>query len=219
MRKNPDTGILPAICLFLGAAAYPWLVHQALTVSLEQRANYSLASAATLLLIVALLSAHSRYRRLLLCACLALGFFFYRYPTWLISHIAWLYLSEYSLFNCLLCFGFARSLTAGRTPMITQFAMLIRGSISPAIASYTRAITLAWAVFFGTLVLVSLTLFLLATHQIWSLFATILTPALVCAMFSGEYLIRLRLLPQETHEGFMATLRAVRTRACPEKQA
>jgi uncharacterized membrane protein len=213
------SGTISMIGLFLGMVAYPWLVYQTLSGPQEQRAGYSLASAALLLLIVTLLSTKSRYRLPALGICLALGFFFYSNPTWLISNIAWLYLLEYSTFNCLLCFGFARTLAVGRTPMITQFATLIRNAatpaieVTPAITVYTRAVTWAWVLFFGVLILISLMLFLLGSYQSWSLFATALTPILVLVMFAGEYIIRLRLLPQEKHEGIIAMLRALCSRS------
>lgn len=199
------------IPILLGTVAYPWLVHQTLTSPLEQRAIYSLASAGLLLFIVVLMSARSRYRIPILGACLLFSAYIARNQSVLIDHIAWLYLFEYSIFNCILCFSFARTLVEGRTPMITHFATLIRGgSISPAIAAYTRKVTWAWAVFFGILMLVSLVLFLFSTQQVWSLFTTTLTPFLVLAMFVCEYAVRLHLLPHERHSGLLSVLRLVR---------
>jgi uncharacterized membrane protein len=209
---SSGAGSLSTISLFLGAIAYPWLVHQTLTGPLAQRPLYGYASVISMTLLTVLLGWHSRYRVPILCAGFTLGFFFYAHSAWLITHIDWLYLLEYSVFNCILCFGFGRTLAPGQTPMVTQFAIRIRGAITPEIAVYTRAVTLAWVFFFGLLVLVSLMLFLWGSHQNWSLFATVLTPALVCLMFAIEYLIRLRLLPRIKHDGIISMLRALRSR-------
>ncbi|QFY43922.1 acyl carrier protein [Candidatus Methylospira mobilis] len=209
---SSGAGSLSTISLFLGAIAYPWLVHQTLTGPLTLRPLYGYASVISMTLPAVLLGWRSRYRLPILCGGFTLGFFFYGHQAWLIKHIDWFYLLEYSAFNSILCLGFGRTLTAGQTPMVTQFATRIRGAVTPDIAVYTRAVTLAWTVFFGILVLVSLMLFLLGSHYNWSLFATTLTPALVCLMFAIEYLIRLRQLPRIKHDGIISMLQTLLSR-------
>ena len=66
---------------------------------------------------------------------------------------------------------------------------------------------MAWTIFFVAMCVVSTALFVFAPIAAWSLFANLLTPALVAAMFGVEYLIRLRVLPRLEHRGLIESVR------------
>src|ERR1700680_1594435 len=92
---------------------------------------------------------HSRYRSILLVTFGVIGVTtFIRWDT-LERHFYWIYWIEHAGTQLILCLVFARTLSAGREPMCSYVARLVHGSLEPALARYTRQITIAWAVFFG----------------------------------------------------------------------
>jgi len=103
---------------------------------------------------------------------------------------------------------FGGSLTGNRTPMISVFARTVHGPLPPQLADYTRKITLARALLFGLLTVVSLGLFFTDRIAQWSLLANVLTPIIIVAMFVGEYAVRCRLLPRSMRSGLIRSVRA-----------
>ena len=85
---------------------------------------------------------------------------------------------------------FLRSLRPGQTDLITGLASRLRGSLTPGMLTYTRAVTRAWCVFFAAQLVVSVVLLLLAPHAVWSLFVNVLDAPSVLLMFAGEYTVR-----------------------------
>lgn len=115
----------------------------------------------------------------------------------LAHNVEWLYLAQHVSMNALLAIGFGATLAAGREPLCTRIARLIHGRLDEPTERYTRAVTLAWTGFFALMVAISLLLFAFAPVAIWSVFANLLTWPLVGLMFVAEYLLRLRVLPQD----------------------
>jgi uncharacterized membrane protein len=105
---------------------------------------------------------------------------------------------------------FAGSLRPGRTPLVSVLARRIRGRLSPAVALYTRHVTIVWCWFCIAQLVGSAMLLLMASHAVWSLFVNVLDTPLLAALFAGEYLMRRWRLPAEQHSPFMATLRSAR---------
>ncbi len=126
----------------------------------------------------------------------------------LLAHYAWAYLVEHA--GSLIVFGlvFGSTLRSGQTPLITRFAAMVRKSVSPAVARYTRGVTWAWTLFFGVMALASIFLFLTVSLADWALFASVWTPALVVAMFIAEYAMRCRILDRGDHSGPYEAVRA-----------
>jgi uncharacterized membrane protein len=91
--------------------------------------------------------------------------------------------------------------------------------MSPALARYTRGVTLAWTIFFGAVATVSVALFFLAPRPLWSAFANLLTLPLVGAMFAAEYAVRVRVLPPEERGGLADAARAYWQRPAPGRTA
>ncbi len=110
-------------------------------------------------------------------------------------------------FYAIMAFSFGRSLSKGRVPLCTQFADKIHGPLGAAELRYTRAVTVAWVVFFLLNIAVTLLLFRFAPSRIWSLFVNFLSAPLLLLMFAAEYAVRRRALPQVPRSGLIATLR------------
>ena len=123
-------------------------------------------------------------------------------------HTSMIYWIEHSATQSLLCIAFARSLAPGRVAMVTMFARMVHGTLAPDMERYTRQVTLAWSIFFGTMALVSTTLFFAAPVHVWSGFANFCTAPLVALMFVAEYAVRRRVLPDFDHAGIVAGVQA-----------
>jgi uncharacterized membrane protein len=105
---------------------------------------------------------------------------------------------------------FARTLRAGREPLVTGIARRVRGVLPPEVAGYTRRVTQAWCVFFACMAVASIVLFRFAPLPVWSLFANLLNPPLVAVMFVGEYLVRITRFRHLQHFPITAAARAFR---------
>ncbi len=99
----------------------------------------------------------------------------------------------------LLTFGL--TLRPGRDALLTTMARKVHGALTDEVTVYTRRATWAWCGFFATQLTTSVTLFLFAPLVVWSFFVNVLDLPLVAAMFTAEYLCRLRCLqdpPRQT---------------------
>ena len=125
-------------------------------------------------------------------------------------HFPSVFFLEHAGGNLLLAAVFGRTLAAGREPLVCAFARVAHGGgpLAPDIARYTRRLTLAWTIFFLTLFTVSCVLYFGGFLAAWSLFASLLSPALVGTMFVVEYAIRLRALPNHENVGIVGSVRA-----------
>lgn len=95
----------------------------------------------------------------------------------------------------MLLLTFARTLLAGRKPLCVSFAEIIHGGPLPADHErYAHKVTVAWVMFFGSIMLTSTLLFFFAPLASWSFFVNFLTLPLVALMFVAEYLLRRRVL-------------------------
>lgn len=95
---------------------------------------------------------------------------------------------------------FARTLAAGRVPLIQRIAEIERGAaLPPELARHARGVTWAWALLFIGMAITSLLLALYASQAAWSLFSNVLSYALIGALFIGEYVYRVWRYPQFPH--------------------
>ena len=99
------------------------------------------------------------------------------FPLWsmVIHNFYWVYWIDHAGAQLILSAIFARTLGAGREPLCSNFARMVHGTLDPAIAEYTRQITVVWMAFFGLMSIVSTALFFLTTPYTWSFFANFLT--------------------------------------------
>ena len=107
-----------------------------------------------------------------------------------------LYLAQHAGVHLFLAVGFGSTLRAGHTSLITTMAARVHRDFTPAMAIYTRKVTLAWTLYFIGMASVSLLLYAFASFDAWALFANLLTPIAAVVMFGAEYLLRYRLHPE-----------------------
>ncbi|MDP9091243.1 MAG: hypothetical protein M3O26_21220 [Pseudomonadota bacterium] len=117
------------------------------------------------------------------------------------------YLIQECGFYAIMAWSFARSLFKGRVPLCTQLADKVHGPLSALELSYTRKVTVAWAIFFLTNLALMFLLFEFAPSQIWSLYVNFLMLPMILLMFAIEYTVRRRVLPQVKRSSLIDTLR------------
>jgi len=162
---------------------------------------------------VALVAAwHSRLRipALLLCAAGAITVVLNLDS--LRNHAAWLYFVPHAGAMTLLGATFGSTLGCGHADALcSRIASFVhRTPLDADYLHYTWKVTFAWTAFFILSALVSVLLFFFGPIEAWSLFANLLTPVLLGAMFAGEYLIRQRVMPNRAHLSIAATIHAYR---------
>ncbi len=121
-----------------------------------------------------------------------------------------LYLAQHAGIHGFLAFVFGATLRAGHTPLITTLARRVHRKVTPAMDAYTRKCTIAWVVYFAGMASVSVALYAFAPFDMWALFANLLTPVTLAAMFVGEYLLRYRLHPEFERASFADAIRSYR---------
>jgi uncharacterized membrane protein len=114
----------------------------------------------------------------------------------------------------ILAFGFGRSLLSGQTALCTRWATMVHGPLSEPVQHYTRAVTLAWTLFFAGISLTGALLYAFAPLPVWSIFSNFLTLPLAALMFAIEYEVRRHRLPwmqratlADTARAYLATMR------------
>ena len=126
-----------------------------------------------------------------------------------------IYVGQHVAIHVLLAFVFGLTLQAGREPLVTALARRVHGGVTPAMAMYSRKVTVAWTGYFLAMAALSLALFAFASFALWATFANLLTPLAIVAMFVGEYLLRYRLHPEFERATLAQAMRAYADRATP----
>jgi uncharacterized membrane protein len=121
-----------------------------------------------------------------------------------------LYVAQHVGIHLFLAAAFGGTLRAGHTPLITTLARRVHRDFSAAMARYTRHCTIAWTLYFVAMAAVSIALYESAAFGTWALFANLLTPVSLVAMFGGEYLLRYRLHPEFERTSMADAIRAYR---------
>jgi len=103
--------------------------------------------------------------------------------------------------------GFAQSLGAGRTPLVTQMALAIHGELAPPLRQHTRRVTQLWAINLAAMFLIALVLSVTGPHTVWSLFTNLINYLWMGAIFAGEYVYRRWRFPEHDRDGFIGYLR------------
>jgi uncharacterized membrane protein len=168
---------------------------------------------ATLLALAPMLTLGSlmvwRWNGVLLAILLSVGALLLLRHYWslLIEEFSIVYLIQQAGFYLLMAWTFGRTLFGRRVPLCTEFADKIHGPLTALELRYTRGVTWAWVLFFLGNLLVTFTLFALASLRTWSFFVNFVSLPLVLLMFVVEFAVRRRVLPQVQRHGLLATLR------------
>jgi uncharacterized membrane protein len=205
LLRGARWAVIAAACV-----AYPVLAHLA---SADPNPDGWDAAVATapLMALAAVLSWRSPHRYILLFFCLAGCVALYVLSGWLVQHYNLVFLLQHAGMQALLGVAFGSTLRSGHMPMVSRFAAMVHGELSPALVRYTRQVTWAWTLYFVTMTTLSLLLYGLAPIVVWSAFANLLNLPLLGLMFVGEYLARLYVLEPADRTGPLEAIRAYRS--------
>ncbi len=196
-----------AVIALTAAIMYALFAHQITLSGDHSFWSYAFALSSPILVIVWVVWASGQYRIYWLAAIVVAlvtdGLF--DWPT--LSPPAVL-LAQHAGLNACLASLFGLSLRPGANALVTRMAGAIHGALPPEMIRYTRQVTWAWTLFFITITVASLTLFLAGQPYWWSVLANILNMPLVILMFAAEYTFRLRHLPHIQHASVRDSLQA-----------
>ncbi|WP_297359800.1 hypothetical protein [Acidiferrobacter sp.] len=163
---------------------------------------------APLLLLTLTAAWTGRPRGLWLTLWAAAGLALWHDRAFIAAHYSWAYLAQDVGVLSLLCGLFLRSLRPSCMPLISRLSWLMRGSLTPLLARYTRHVTQLWAGLFGAMAIVSVLLFFGAGVRVWAFYANVLTWPLMTVVFVAEYLVRRVVVPPEERAGFLPVIQA-----------
>ncbi len=201
--------VVGTLALVASLAAYAIVSHRLIVADDRSELGYLFALASAGLMAAAAGWGLPRWRwpiaLLVTCAGAALW--------WLRERVGWdprwLYLVQHAGVHAALGLVFARTLAAGRTPLVTGMATMLHGGPLPEpIPAYTRSVTVAWVLYFFGMALLSTVLFVAGPAQWWSWLANFLTYPAMGLMFAGEYAIRRYRFPDFRHARLLDTVRA-----------
>jgi len=201
--------MLKILLVALGVLGYEGLVHWT-AVSGPPGAGPLCSLVPLLLLGCWLIARRSLVSGLTLAIALLVGLFALLHARAPLPDLKPLYPVPHILVNLLLLWFFARTLRAGREPLVTQMARHEHGTLPPDIELYTRHLTRTWCIYFAGMALISLLLFAFAPLPAWSWFANLLNIPLLLLMFVAEYAYRLLRFPGFSHASFLTAIRAFR---------
>lgn len=128
------------------------------------------------------------------------------------DHAAWIFFIQHAGAMTLLGITFGSTLMRNHKDALCSriASVVLPEQLDAQYFHYTWKVTFVWTIFFAISALISVLLFFAGPIRIWSVFANLLTPILLGAMFIGEYLIRLRVMPDRDHFGIAKTISAYR---------
>ncbi|RZL03223.1 MAG: hypothetical protein EOP36_05565 [Rubrivivax sp.] len=122
-----------------------------------------------------------------------------------------LYVLQHVGTNLAFCGVFGHTLAAGHEPLVTRFARIMRrGDMPPEVLAFTRGVTLAWALFFAGIALVSAFLYAAVSIEAWSVFSNLVNSPLIGLMFVVEYAVRRHKLRHLRHSSILDSVQAFR---------
>lgn len=159
--------------------------------------------------VVAAWKSNIKFIALAVCGVMLLALYFFR--DFLRNHIAWFYFLQHAGTMAFLGAVFGSTLGSDESALCSRIAGLLnKTALDAAYLRYTWKVTATWTIYFVVSAVLSVALFFLSSVQIWSLFATVLTPVFIGALFVGEYLVRIRALPDRKHFSISETIQAYR---------
>lgn len=125
------------------------------------------------------------------------------------------YVLQHGGIHAALAISFALTLRPGGKALIELLAERLHRRFTPAMRAYTRRLTLAWAVYFAAMIVISLGIYMLAPWPWWSLFCNVATPLAALAFFVGEHVWRYRRHPDFERVSLQSAFAAYRGSAAP----
>ena len=111
--------------------------------------------------------------------------------------------------NAMLLVLFGHTLLPGREPLITRFRRIEHGYVALKFASYTRYLTMLWAILFAVATIVSVAAALSGDAALWSWISLIAIPVASLSLFLGEHIYRALRFGPEGRSSPMRTLAIV----------
>lgn len=130
----------------------------------------------------------------------------------LCANAAWVYFVQHAGMHLLLGIMFGRTLLGAREEALCSrvAALMLRERADAQVFAYTWRVTQAWTAYFALTTLLSILLFRFAPIEVWSVYANLLTPLIIGAVFLIEFAIRLCVLPADRQFSIAQTIRAYR---------
>lgn len=127
-------------------------------------------------------------------------------------HTAWVYFIQHAGMHGMLGIMFGRTLFGRHEEALCSrvAAVVLRDKTDEAFFRYTWNLTTVWTVYFTVTTVTSAALFAAAPLQIWSVFANLLTPVFVAAIFGVEFIVRICVLPRNQRASIAHTVNAYR---------
>lgn len=213
-RQDHHASIFVTTLRVMLVLLYPLLAHAAAVHGDQRLAALALGDILIVLLLDGLLAGRLRPTLLMLLAIPGLL---------LLSRTPWAMLPLLvmpSLLLATVALGFARTLRAGRTPLIASIIEVLEGddaaNLPARLGGYARGLTHAWAILLSSLALVNLLLALCAvpggvlaslgidppitvSNTQWSWFANGFNYGIVGLFFVIEFIVRRRCFPERVH--------------------
>lgn len=205
LRSTPAWRVLAGAFAVVGCVAYALVAHHAASAP-EPGLLEAAVFIVPLMGFALLLAWRSAHRAAWLAVWLAAVAGLWLARGQLAASTHWVLLLQHVGMNTMLGLVFGRTLAPGATPLVSRFARVVHGTLSPLLTRYTRQVTWAWVVFFGLTAGVSVLLFAFAPLAIWSAFVNLLSLPLLGAMFVGEYAVRLWVIPRAERSGFLQAI-------------
>ncbi|PLK47904.1 hypothetical protein [Uliginosibacterium sp. TH139] len=199
------TGLIAVV-----GAAYLWLGHQA-SISSDPPLLSLLIGLAPLSVSALLLAWASRSPWLLGLCVVALLAMLLKLD-YLRANTAWVYFIQHAGMHAMLGVMFGRTLGHDHSAALcSQVSRVVYGNdLDAAFYLYTWRVTVVWTAYFALTTLLSVLLFWLGPLAWWSVFANLLTPVIIGAIFVIEFAIRQRTLPRNRHASIAQTIKAYR---------
>ncbi|WP_079419023.1 hypothetical protein [Thiomonas intermedia] len=207
MNPAARAGWLPRALIGILLAAFPVLSFIGARLPEPNAFGAAAATAPTLLMVTWMAWQAERRAVALFLLVLLLGAMWSQRAL-LLRHYNLAFLAEYAGMMGLLAWVFGRTLLEGQTPLVSRFALMAHGTLSPLVRHYTRGVTWAWTLFFCLMAFTSILVFVITPLSLWAVFANVVSPLLMLAMFVGEYLVRRILVPAHERSGPIAAIRA-----------
>jgi uncharacterized membrane protein len=104
---------------------------------------------------------------------------------------------------------FARTLMQGKEPLITMYCRLAFGYMPAECVAYTRWLTILWTFLLGGFALTNIAIVLLAQAKTWLVSWTVISIAVMAAVFVGEHVLRRMLYPNLPPSSLLRTGRVM----------
>ncbi len=139
------------------------------------------------------------------------------YSSSLAAHVSTLWFVEHVSINLLLAAFFGRTLLPGAEPLVTRIARAMRPSMPQEVVEYTRAVTVAWTIYFVLMAALSVALYFGSSIAVWSAFATFVSGPAVALMFLFEFALRRRRMPGLHHATIAQSIAGFRALVRPPR--